>query len=101
MLDDPSAVPDFVAHGHLDIVPIVGVFIPIVAIVMGLGIGMLKLYLDYRKKRELIQLHVAETGSVWGEEILNDLRSFIGHFWLVKPKAASIDSLIEDLRRAA
>jgi glutamate synthase (NADPH/NADH) large chain len=51
--------------------------------------------------RELIQLHVAETGSVWGEEILNDLRSFIGHFWLVKPKAASIDSLIEDLRRAA
>jgi glutamate synthase (NADPH/NADH) large chain len=51
--------------------------------------------------RELMQMHVAETGSVWGEEILNDLRSFIGHFWLVKPKAASIDSLIEDLRRAA
>jgi glutamate synthase (NADPH/NADH) large chain len=51
--------------------------------------------------RELIQLHVAETGSLWGEQILNDLRSFIGHFWLVKPKAASIDSLIEDLRRAA
>jgi glutamate synthase (NADPH) large chain len=51
--------------------------------------------------RELIQMHITETGSVWGEEILNDLRSFIGHFWLVKPKAASIDSLIEDLRRAA
>jgi glutamate synthase (NADPH/NADH) large chain len=51
--------------------------------------------------RELIQMHITETGSVWGEEILNDLRSYIGHFWLVKPKAASIDSLIEDLRRAA
>jgi glutamate synthase (NADPH) large chain len=51
--------------------------------------------------RELIQMHITETGSVWGEEILNDLRSFIGHFWLVKPPAASIDSLIEDLRRAA
>jgi glutamate synthase (NADPH) large chain len=51
--------------------------------------------------RELMQMHVAETGSVWGDEILNDLRSYIGHFWLVKPKAASIDSLIEDLRRAA
>ncbi len=51
--------------------------------------------------RELIRVHVAETGSVWGDEIVNDLRSFIGHFWLVKPKAASIDSLIEDLRRAA
>jgi glutamate synthase (NADPH/NADH) large chain len=51
--------------------------------------------------RQLLRQHIAETGSVWGEEILNDLRSFIGHFWLVKPKAASIDSLIEDLRRAA
>jgi glutamate synthase (NADPH/NADH) large chain len=51
--------------------------------------------------RELIRLHVTETGSVWGEEILDDFRSFIGHFWLVKPKAASIDSLIEDLQRAA
>jgi len=50
---------------------------------------------------ELLQQHVEYTGSVWGEEILNDLRSFIGRFWLVKPKAASIDSLIEDLRRAA
>jgi glutamate synthase (NADPH/NADH) large chain len=51
--------------------------------------------------QELIRMHVSETGSVWGDEILNDLRSFIGHFWLVKPKAASIDSLIEHLRRAA
>ncbi|HEX4025347.1 MAG TPA: glutamate synthase large subunit [Steroidobacteraceae bacterium] len=51
--------------------------------------------------RELIQQHIEHTGSVWAEEILNDLRSFIGRFWLVKPKAASIDSLIEDLRRAA
>jgi glutamate synthase (NADPH/NADH) large chain len=50
---------------------------------------------------ELMRLHVAETGSVWGQEILDDLRSFIVRFWLVKPKAASIDSLIEHLRRAA
>jgi glutamate synthase (NADPH) large chain len=51
--------------------------------------------------KELIRRHVAETASVWGEEILDDLRSFIGRFWLVKPKAASIDTLVEDLRRAA
>ena len=51
--------------------------------------------------RQLLRQHLAETGSVWADEILNDLRSFIGHFWLVKPKAASIDSLIEDLQRAA
>jgi glutamate synthase (NADPH/NADH) large chain len=51
--------------------------------------------------RELLRQHVEYTGSVWAGELLNDLRSFIGHFWLVKPKAASIDTLIEDLRRAA
>jgi glutamate synthase (NADPH/NADH) large chain len=49
----------------------------------------------------LLGEHVAETASPWGEEILADLRTFIGKFWLVKPKAASIDTLIEDLRRAA
>ncbi len=51
--------------------------------------------------RTLIGRHVAETGSEWGEELLNDFRSYVGKFWVVKPKAASIDSLIEDLRRAA
>ena len=51
--------------------------------------------------RALVGRHVAETGSVWGTEILNDFRSFMGKFWLVKPKAASVDSLIENLSRAA
>ncbi len=51
--------------------------------------------------RTLIGRHIAETGSRWGEEVLNDFRGFIGKFWLVKPKAASVDSLIESLRRAA
>jgi glutamate synthase (NADPH/NADH) large chain len=49
----------------------------------------------------LIEMHVAETKSVWGEEILQDFRTYIGKFWVVKPKAASIDSLMENLRRAA
>jgi glutamate synthase (NADPH) large chain len=49
----------------------------------------------------LLEQHVVETGSAWAEEIVNDLRSYIGKFWVVKPKAASIDSLIENLRRAA
>ena len=49
----------------------------------------------------LLDQHLAETNSVWAEEILNDLRTYIGKFWVVKPKAASIDSLIENLRRAA
>jgi glutamate synthase (NADPH/NADH) large chain len=51
--------------------------------------------------RGLIETHVRETGSRWGAEIVNDFRTFLGKFWLVKPKAAAIDTLIENLRRAA
>ncbi len=51
--------------------------------------------------RGLIEAHVRETGSQWGAQILNDFRTYIGRFWLVKPKAAAIDTLIENLRRAA
>ncbi len=49
----------------------------------------------------LLERHVAETGSAWAAQITNDLRTFLPKFWVVKPKAASIDSLIENLRRAA
>jgi glutamate synthase (NADPH/NADH) large chain len=49
----------------------------------------------------LIELHVGATQSPWAQEILNDFRTYIGKFWVVKPKAASIDSLMENLRRAA
>jgi glutamate synthase (NADPH/NADH) large chain len=49
----------------------------------------------------LIEMHVDETQSHWAEEILQDFRTYIGKFWVVKPKAASIDSLMENLRRAA
>ncbi len=51
--------------------------------------------------RGLIEQHVAATGSVWGATLLNDFRSYIGRFWVVKPKAAAIGSLLENLRRAA
>jgi glutamate synthase (NADPH) large chain len=51
--------------------------------------------------RHLIEAHVGETESRWGAEILNDFRAYLGKFWLVKPKAAAIDTLIVNLRRAA
>jgi glutamate synthase (NADPH/NADH) large chain len=51
--------------------------------------------------RGLIEQHVEATGSVWGAQLLNDFRSYIGKFWVVKPKAAAIDSLLVNLRRAA
>jgi glutamate synthase (NADPH/NADH) large chain len=51
--------------------------------------------------RGLIVEHVARTGSARGAQLLEDFRDVAGRFWLVKPKAASLDSLVESLRRAA
>ena len=51
--------------------------------------------------RNLIRQHSELTDSVWSAEILEDLRTFLPRFWIVKPKAAEVDSLIESLRRAA
>ncbi|MGD9583183.1 MAG: glutamate synthase large subunit, partial [Lysobacterales bacterium] len=51
--------------------------------------------------RQLVVQHVFETNSAWGRTLLTDYRDFLGKFWLVKPKAASIESLIDTLRRAA
>jgi glutamate synthase (NADPH/NADH) large chain len=51
--------------------------------------------------RLMISTHVKETGSAWGDAILDDYRTFLPKFWLVKPKAVELGSLIESLRRAA
>ncbi len=51
--------------------------------------------------RSLIDAHVEATDSQWGATILDDYRTFLPKFWLVKPKAAALGSLIESLRRAA
>ena len=51
--------------------------------------------------RALIMRHVETTGSEWGDIILDDYRSFLPKFWVVKPKAAELGSLIQSLRQAA
>ncbi len=43
---------------------------------------------------------VAETGSAWGQEILENFEYFVSKFWLVKPKAANLQSLLEHTRAA-
>ena len=43
-----------------DLKHIVPFFIPIIAIVMGIGIGMLSLWLDYQKKARLFELNHKE-----------------------------------------
>ncbi len=51
--------------------------------------------------RALIETHVEATDSALGREVLNDFRAYLPKFWLVKAKASAIDTLIENLRRAA
>ena len=51
--------------------------------------------------RATVAEHVAMTGSVWGEAILDDFRTYLPKFWLVKPKAAELGTLIRSLRQAA
>ena len=46
----------------------------------------------------LIEVHVRETGSAWGKEICDDFARYVGKFWLVTPKAASLDSLLSNTR---
>ena len=46
----------------------------------------------------VIQEFVDETGSDWGQHILDNFDDFVGRFWLVKPKAASVQSLLNSIR---
>ncbi|MFO1371754.1 MAG: glutamate synthase large subunit [Candidatus Competibacteraceae bacterium] len=49
----------------------------------------------------LIEEFVAETGSAWGQAILDDFRYYASRCWLVKPKATDLNSLLGALREAA
>ncbi len=51
--------------------------------------------------RNLLIAHQQATGSAWGKRLIDEFREHVHKFWLVKPKAASLDSLTEELRRAA
>lgn len=49
----------------------------------------------------LIEDHVRETGSAWANQILDHFERMIKHFWLVKPKASSLDGLLKTVTKAA
>jgi len=51
--------------------------------------------------RNLLGIHVDTTASAWASHLLADFRDVLHKFWLVKPKAASLDALADELRRAA
>jgi glutamate synthase (NADPH/NADH) large chain len=44
--------------------------------------------------KSMISDHVKETGSEWGKNIINNFSDYASRFWLVKPKAASLSSLL-------
>ena len=43
----------------------------------------------------MIEAHVDNTGSAWGQTILDDFEHYVRKFYLVKPKAANIASLLK------
>ncbi len=51
--------------------------------------------------QDKIQEFVQSTGSEWGQYILDNFADMGGKFWLVKPKAAFIESLLETLSNEA
>ncbi len=46
----------------------------------------------------MLEEYVKKTGSEWGQEILEEFYDYRGRFWLVKPKAAGLDSLLASTR---
>ncbi len=48
--------------------------------------------------RGVIGEHVEETGSEWAQHILDNFDDYVGRFWLVKPKAASLKTLLDSTR---
>jgi len=48
--------------------------------------------------RSVIIEFVKETGSAWGQELIDNLDDYIGRFWLVKPKAAALNDLLDNMR---
>ncbi|TLX54111.1 glutamate synthase large subunit [Stutzerimonas nosocomialis] len=48
--------------------------------------------------QDVLREYVAETASEWGAELLENLDDYLRRFWLVKPKAASLATLLSTTR---
>lgn len=49
--------------------------------------------------RGIIEEFCRETNSAWGAELLENFDDYVGKFWLVKPKAASFDGLLDSFKK--
>jgi glutamate synthase (NADPH/NADH) large chain len=50
--------------------------------------------------RSNIREFVRETGSTWGQHLLDNFSDYIGRFWMIKPKAANLDSLLKQTKQS-
>ncbi len=49
--------------------------------------------------RSIIEEYVAETTSDWGQNLLNRFDDYVGKFWLVKPKASNLNTLLISVKK--
>ncbi|WNO08188.1 glutamate synthase large subunit [Teredinibacter sp. KSP-S5-2] len=49
--------------------------------------------------RGVIEEFVAETESEWGKTLLEKFNDYVGKFWLVKPKATNLDTLLNSVKK--
>ncbi|MDX1593282.1 MAG: glutamate synthase-related protein, partial [Gammaproteobacteria bacterium] len=49
----------------------------------------------------MLDAYVNATGSAWGREVRDNFSDYLGKFWLVKPKATSLEDLVDSLSKAA
>ena len=54
-----------------------------------------------RHLRSTIAAYVEATQSEWGAHVLANFEDFLRKFWLVKPKAANLDGLLDSVRSRA
>ncbi|MBN4053892.1 hypothetical protein JYT97_03295, partial [Haliea sp. AH-315-K21] len=47
--------------------------------------------------RGVIEEFVAETGSVWGQTLLDNYVDYLRKFWLVIPKETNMKSLLDNI----
>ncbi|MNV79671.1 Glutamate synthase [NADPH] large chain precursor [compost metagenome] len=48
--------------------------------------------------QRVLNEYVEETDSEWGRELAENLDDYVRRFWLVKPKAANLKSLLSSTR---
>ncbi len=49
--------------------------------------------------RSVIEEYVSETESAWGKTLLDQFDDYVGKFWLVRPKASNLNTLLDSVQK--